>query len=120
MDNHESCELRESTQQIANRITLTGQRHVLTATLRFRLSGPSDLRVVRSGDRLQHTDQPPLLCTSLRCARLSTPPNWWVLNDAAADDTLAGGQGADWFFKAIDDRITDLFNNFAGELTDVL
>jgi hypothetical protein len=54
------------------------------------------------------------LCTAL------TPPNWWVLNDAAADDTLAGGLGADWFFKAIDDRITDLFNNFAGELTDVL
>jgi Ca2+-binding RTX toxin-like protein len=43
-----------------------------------------------------------------------------VLNDAGADDTLTGGLGADWFFKAIDDTITDLFNDFAGELTDVL
>jgi len=40
-----------------------------------------------------------------------------VLNDAGEDDVLFGGTDADWFFRAVDDTIADLF---AGELIDVL
>ena len=42
-----------------------------------------------------------------------------VTNDATSGsvDTLTGGMGQDWFFKALDDVITDLIT---GELTDVL
>ena len=40
-----------------------------------------------------------------------------VFNDAAAVDTLTGGSGKDWFFRALDDVITDLF---AGETLDLL
>ena len=40
-----------------------------------------------------------------------------VLNDAGEDDVLFGGTDADWFFRAVDEVITDLF---AGELIDVL
>jgi Ca2+-binding RTX toxin-like protein len=40
-----------------------------------------------------------------------------VLNDAGEDDVLVGGTDTDWFFRAVDDVIADLF---AGELIDVL
>jgi len=40
-----------------------------------------------------------------------------VINDAAAIDTLTGGGGTDWYFRALDDVITDLL---AGESLDVL
>jgi hypothetical protein len=40
-----------------------------------------------------------------------------VLNDAGEDDVLFGGADTDWFLRAVDDVITDLF---AGELIDVL
>jgi Ca2+-binding RTX toxin-like protein len=40
-----------------------------------------------------------------------------VLNDAGEDDVLFGGTDTDWFFRAVDDVIADLF---AGELIDVL
>lgn len=40
-----------------------------------------------------------------------------VLNDAGEDDILTGGAGTDWFLKALDDTITDLFGV---ELTDAL
>jgi Ca2+-binding RTX toxin-like protein len=40
-----------------------------------------------------------------------------VLNDAGEDDVMVGGGNADWFFRALDDVITDLV---AGELIDVL
>ena len=40
-----------------------------------------------------------------------------VLNDAGEDDSLTGGTDTDWYFRALDDAITDLF---AGELVDVL
>ena len=40
-----------------------------------------------------------------------------VLNDAGEDDSLAGGTGTDWYFRALDDAITGLF---AGEIIDVL
>jgi Ca2+-binding RTX toxin-like protein len=40
-----------------------------------------------------------------------------VLNDAGEDDVLYGGSGRDWFFRALDDVIADLF---AGETIDVL
>ncbi|MFO1001570.1 MAG: SdrD B-like domain-containing protein [Planctomycetaceae bacterium] len=40
-----------------------------------------------------------------------------VLNDAGEDDILTGGSGTDWYFRAVDDTITDLF---AGETIDVL
>jgi len=40
-----------------------------------------------------------------------------VLNDAGEDDSLTGGTGTDWYFRALDDAITDLF---AGEIIDVL
>jgi ELWxxDGT repeat protein len=40
-----------------------------------------------------------------------------VLNDAGEDDILTGGSGTDWYLKALDDTITDLFGV---ELTDVL
>ncbi len=40
-----------------------------------------------------------------------------VQNDAGEDDLLTGGGGTDWYFKAIDDLITDLF---VGEITDLL
>ena len=40
-----------------------------------------------------------------------------VLNDAGEDDSLTGGTGTDWYFRAVDDVITDLF---AGEIIDVL
>ena len=40
-----------------------------------------------------------------------------VLNDAGEDDVLFGGTGTDWFFRALDDVITDLV---AGEILDLL
>ena len=40
-----------------------------------------------------------------------------VWNDAGEHDSLTGGNGTDWFFRAIDDVITDLV---AGETLDVL
>lgn len=40
-----------------------------------------------------------------------------VLNDTGEDDVLTGGTGLDWYFRAVDDSITDLF---AGEIIDVL
>jgi Ca2+-binding RTX toxin-like protein len=40
-----------------------------------------------------------------------------VLNDVGEDDVLFGGTDTDWFFRAVDDVIADLF---AGELIDVL
>ena len=40
-----------------------------------------------------------------------------VLNDAGEDDSLTGGTDTDWYFRALDDAITDLV---AGELIDVL
>ena len=40
-----------------------------------------------------------------------------VLNDAGDDDSLTGGANSDWFFRALDDVITDLF---AGEIRNVL
>ena len=40
-----------------------------------------------------------------------------VLNDAGEDDILTGGGNTDWYFRAVDDAITDLF---AGELVDML
>ena len=40
-----------------------------------------------------------------------------VVNDAGEDDVLTGGTGSDWYFRAVDDAITDLF---AGETIDVL
>jgi len=40
-----------------------------------------------------------------------------VLDDAGADDSLTGGLGNDWYFRAVDDAITDLA---IGELVDLL
>jgi ELWxxDGT repeat protein len=40
-----------------------------------------------------------------------------VLNDAGDDDSLAGGTGSDWYFRALDDAITGLAT---GELIDLL
>ena len=40
-----------------------------------------------------------------------------VLNDAGEDDSLTGGSGTDWYFRAIDDVLVDLF---AGETIDLL
>ncbi|MEJ7595030.1 MAG: M10 family metallopeptidase C-terminal domain-containing protein, partial [Planctomycetaceae bacterium] len=40
-----------------------------------------------------------------------------VLDDAGADDTLTGNAGEDWYFRAIDDVITDLVS---GEDVDML
>ena len=40
-----------------------------------------------------------------------------VLNDGGADDTFTGGTGTDWFFRALDDVIIDLF---AGEILDLI
>ena len=40
-----------------------------------------------------------------------------VLNDSGEDDSLTGSSGTDWFFRALDDVITDLV---AGEALDVL
>ena len=40
-----------------------------------------------------------------------------VLNDASEVDTLTGSTGQDWYFKAIDDLISDLV---ASELVDLL
>jgi Ca2+-binding RTX toxin-like protein len=40
-----------------------------------------------------------------------------VLNDAGEDDVLTGGTGIDWYFRALDDAIADLF---AAETIDVL
>ena len=37
--------------------------------------------------------------------------------DAGEDDVLVGATGTDWFFRAVDDVITDLF---AGEILDLL
>ena len=41
-----------------------------------------------------------------------------VLNDNGEQDILTGGGGLDWYFKAVNDTITDLFA--AGEIVDVL
>ena len=40
-----------------------------------------------------------------------------VLNDGGEDDVLLGGDDSDWFFRALDDVIIDLF---AGEILDTL
>ena len=40
-----------------------------------------------------------------------------VLDDAGEDDSLTGGGNTDWYFRAVDDAITDLF---AGELLEML
>ncbi len=40
-----------------------------------------------------------------------------VLNDAGDDDSVIGGSSNDWYFRAIDDVVTDLF---AGEVIDLL
>ncbi len=40
-----------------------------------------------------------------------------VLNDSGEDDTLTGGTGMDWYFRAIDDAVTDLF---AAETIDAI
>jgi hypothetical protein len=40
-----------------------------------------------------------------------------VTSDAGEDDSLTGGGDTDWYFRALDDIIIDLF---AGELIDVL
>ena len=40
-----------------------------------------------------------------------------VLNDAGEDDSLTGGGNSDWFFRAVDDVITDLLT---GESLDLL
>ncbi|MCX7397767.1 MAG: hypothetical protein NT138_08850 [Planctomycetales bacterium] len=40
-----------------------------------------------------------------------------VLNDAGDDDSLIGGNGTDWYFRALDDVIIGLAS---GEITDVL
>ena len=40
-----------------------------------------------------------------------------VFNDAGEDDNLTGGLGTDWYFRALDDVITDLL---AGETIDAL
>jgi Ca2+-binding RTX toxin-like protein len=40
-----------------------------------------------------------------------------VLNDSGQDDSLSGGSGTDWFFKATDDIISDLVS---AELLDLL
>jgi Ca2+-binding RTX toxin-like protein len=40
-----------------------------------------------------------------------------VLNDAGEDDLLTGGTGSDWYFRAIDDVLSDLA---IGEFTDLL
>jgi Ca2+-binding RTX toxin-like protein len=40
-----------------------------------------------------------------------------VLNDAGEDDSVIGGSSTDWYFRAIDDVLTDLF---AGEVVDLL
>ena len=40
-----------------------------------------------------------------------------VLNDAGEDDVLVGGTDTDWFFRALDDVITDLV---AGEILDLI
>ena len=40
-----------------------------------------------------------------------------VLNDSGENDTLIGSSGTDWFFRALDDVITDLL---VGETLDVL
>ena len=40
-----------------------------------------------------------------------------VVNDAGENDSLTGGTGTNWYFRAVDDVITDLF---AGETIDLL
>ena len=40
-----------------------------------------------------------------------------VVNDAGEVDVLTGGTGSDWYFRAVDDAIADLF---VGEIIDVL
>ena len=40
-----------------------------------------------------------------------------VLNDAGANDVVTGDSGLDWYFRAVDDVITDLLSS---EVTDVL
>ena len=40
-----------------------------------------------------------------------------VLNDAGENDSVSGGANSDWYFRAVDDAITDLF---AGEIIDLL
>ncbi|MFO1003983.1 MAG: ELWxxDGT repeat protein [Planctomycetaceae bacterium] len=48
---------------------------------------------------------------------VSLQPTVNVLNDAAQVDSLTGGTALDWYFRAIDDTITDLF---AGEIIEGL
>ena len=48
---------------------------------------------------------------------VSLQPRINVRNDAAQVDSLTGGTARDWYFRALDDTITDLF---AGEIIDVV
>lgn len=57
------------------------------------------------------------LRTGVGAPMVSLKKNVNVLNDAGEDDSLNGGTGTDWYFRAIDDVISDLVS---GELVDLL
>lgn len=44
-------------------------------------------------------------------------PTITVLNDSGEKDNISGGSGTDWYFKALDEVITDLLS---GELVEAL
>jgi serralysin len=57
------------------------------------------------------------LRTGVGASKISLKAKINVLDDAAAIDTMSGGAGRDWYFRALDDVITDLL---AAESVDVL
>lgn len=57
------------------------------------------------------------LGTGVGPSLVALKPGIDVLNDANEVDTLTGGSGVDWYFRALDDVVTDLVN---GEISSAL
>ena len=96
---------------IAGIVPVTSDLAVFQNSIVFAASvwlNPSVLYAVRVNALRTGVGSPPVLLKS----------GVSVLNDIGEQDTLTGGAGLDWYFKAVNDTITDLFA--AGEIVDVL
>ena len=92
---------------------------ILIAGRTSRDKSTTDLNTIRSAwtSGQTYTTRVVSLRTGVSSPIVSLKAKLNVLNDAGEDDNLTGGSATDWFLKALDDTISDLFS---GELTDVL
>jgi Ca2+-binding RTX toxin-like protein len=80
-------------------------------------SNLNDLRTTWTLTTLSSTSRMAALRAGVGPALTSLRKTVNVLNDAGEDDLLTGGAGSDWYFRAIDDVLSDLA---IGEFTDLL